>query len=156
MAHAVQLIDEPAAAAAALHPLRRRILEHLQEQDSAAGVARALSLPRQRVTYHVRELERRAISPIIPYATLPPALNSVPSTQYPVLFFLITHHPSLITAFQKVNILITLSSHKTPQNLLRYNVSSTQNQPQIHVFFAHFPPISPKITPSKGKIRRIP
>jgi len=41
--------------------LRRRILEHLGEADTAAGVARALSLPRQRVTYHVRELERAGL-----------------------------------------------------------------------------------------------
>jgi DNA-binding transcriptional ArsR family regulator len=58
MTHAVQIIDDATEATVALHPLRRRILEHLQEPDSAAGVARALSLPRQRVTYHVRELER--------------------------------------------------------------------------------------------------
>lgn len=57
MTLAVQIIDDAANATVALHPLRRRILEHLQEPDSAAGVARALSLPRQRVTYHVRELE---------------------------------------------------------------------------------------------------
>lgn len=61
MTHAIQLIDDAAEATVALHPLRRRILEHLQEPDSAAGVARALSLPRQRVTYHVRELERAGL-----------------------------------------------------------------------------------------------
>jgi DNA-binding transcriptional ArsR family regulator len=55
------LINERKAAAAALHPLRLRILEHLREPDSAAGVARALSLPRQRVTYHVRALEKAGL-----------------------------------------------------------------------------------------------
>jgi DNA-binding transcriptional ArsR family regulator len=61
MGHAVALIDGRQAAAAALHPLRLRILEHLRDADSAAGVARALSMPRQRVTYHVRELERAGL-----------------------------------------------------------------------------------------------
>jgi DNA-binding transcriptional ArsR family regulator len=58
MGHAVGLIDEAGAAAAAVDPLRRRILERLRETDTAASVARDLGLPRQRVNYHVRELER--------------------------------------------------------------------------------------------------
>jgi len=58
MGHAVELITGAGAAAAAVHPLRRRILEQLREPGTAAGVARNLGLPRQRVTYHVRELQR--------------------------------------------------------------------------------------------------
>ncbi len=58
MQQALSLIDEPAAAAVLLEPSRLRILERLREPDSAAGVARALGLPRQRVGYHVRELEK--------------------------------------------------------------------------------------------------
>lgn len=61
MTNAVHIIDRADDAAVVLHPLRRRILEHLQEPDSAAGVARALAMPRQRVTYHVRELERAGL-----------------------------------------------------------------------------------------------
>jgi DNA-binding transcriptional ArsR family regulator len=45
-------------AAALLHPLRLRILEALATPDSAAGLARRLRLPRQKVNYHVRELAR--------------------------------------------------------------------------------------------------
>jgi DNA-binding transcriptional ArsR family regulator len=45
-------------AAALLHPLRLRILGALREPDSAAGLARRLRLPRQKVNYHVRELAR--------------------------------------------------------------------------------------------------
>jgi DNA-binding transcriptional ArsR family regulator len=49
-------------AAAMLNPLRLRILEHLRDEaDSAAGVARALGMKRQQVTYHVRELERAGL-----------------------------------------------------------------------------------------------
>lgn len=56
--NAVGMVHDPASAAALLHPLRRRILEALREPDSAAGLARRLRLPRQRVNYHVRELAR--------------------------------------------------------------------------------------------------
>ncbi|HXZ13969.1 MAG TPA: helix-turn-helix domain-containing protein [Candidatus Sulfotelmatobacter sp.] len=51
-------VSEVPRAAALLHPLRLRILESLREPDSAAGLARRLRLPRQKVNYHVRELAR--------------------------------------------------------------------------------------------------
>lgn len=41
-----------------MEPMRLAILAHLRDPESAAGVARALALPRQRVGYHVRELEK--------------------------------------------------------------------------------------------------
>jgi DNA-binding transcriptional ArsR family regulator len=40
------------------HPLRVQILEALREPDSAAGVARRIGLARQKVNYHLKELER--------------------------------------------------------------------------------------------------
>jgi len=55
------LLSSTASAAAVLHPLRQRILESLAEPDSAAGVARRLRLPRQRLNYHVRELARAGL-----------------------------------------------------------------------------------------------
>lgn len=61
MQQTVEVIDDPQSAAALLEPTRLRILERLREPDSAAGVARRLGLPRQRVGYHVRELERRGL-----------------------------------------------------------------------------------------------
>ena len=54
----IELIRDDAQAIAVLHPLRRRILAALREPDSAAGLARRLRLPRQKVNYHVRELAR--------------------------------------------------------------------------------------------------
>jgi DNA-binding transcriptional ArsR family regulator len=54
----IAVVDRPAQAASLLKPLRARILEHLCEPDSATGVAAALGLPRQRVGYHVRQLEQ--------------------------------------------------------------------------------------------------
>jgi DNA-binding transcriptional ArsR family regulator len=41
-----------------LDPLRLQILEGLRSPDSASGVARKLGLPRQKVNYHLRELEK--------------------------------------------------------------------------------------------------
>jgi DNA-binding transcriptional ArsR family regulator len=56
---ALDLVREPSQAAALLHhPLRLKILAALIEPDSATGVARRMSLPRQTVNYHVRELAR--------------------------------------------------------------------------------------------------
>lgn len=57
----LELLTEPAAAAAVLDPTRRRILELLREPKSSTGVAKELGLPRQRVNYHVRELEKAGL-----------------------------------------------------------------------------------------------
>jgi DNA-binding transcriptional ArsR family regulator len=54
----IAFIESHAGAAALLDPLRRRILEALRDPDSAAGLARRMRLPRQKVNYHVRELAR--------------------------------------------------------------------------------------------------
>jgi DNA-binding transcriptional ArsR family regulator len=45
------------AAAVLLDPVRQQLLAHLAEPDSAAGLARRLRLPRQRINYHLRALE---------------------------------------------------------------------------------------------------
>jgi DNA-binding transcriptional ArsR family regulator len=45
-------------ASALMHPLRARLLSLAREPASATELARRLSLPRQRVNYHVRALER--------------------------------------------------------------------------------------------------
>lgn len=58
MAAAAQVIQSAAAAEALLNPERLRLLENLTEPDSAAGLARRLQLPRQKVNYHLRELEK--------------------------------------------------------------------------------------------------
>lgn len=51
------VIDDSAVAAVVLDPTRARILAELAEPGSATTVAAALSLPRQRVNYHLRALE---------------------------------------------------------------------------------------------------
>ncbi|HXV75143.1 MAG TPA: helix-turn-helix domain-containing protein [Candidatus Polarisedimenticolaceae bacterium] len=61
----LQVVDRELAAAALLHPLRRRIVEHLREPDSASGLARRLGLPRQKLNYHLRELERAELLELV-------------------------------------------------------------------------------------------
>ncbi|HEX4438438.1 MAG TPA: helix-turn-helix domain-containing protein [Thermoanaerobaculia bacterium] len=54
----VEVVESRQAAGALLEPLRARILAAAREPASATEIARRLGLPRQRVHYHVRELER--------------------------------------------------------------------------------------------------
>ena len=54
----LEIIQEPGKAAAVFDPQRLRLMEHLKEPDSAAGIARRLQLSRQQVNYHLRELEK--------------------------------------------------------------------------------------------------
>lgn len=58
MAEALGVISDLAQAAALLDPTRLQLVAHLAEPHSAAGLARKLKLPRQRVNYHLRELEK--------------------------------------------------------------------------------------------------
>jgi DNA-binding transcriptional ArsR family regulator len=57
----IAVLSQPHDAATAIEPTRRRILELLREPDSSTGVAKQLGLPRQRVNYHVRELEKAGL-----------------------------------------------------------------------------------------------
>lgn len=57
----VDIIADTERASALLHPLRLKILEGLEEPDSAAGLARRLDLPRQKVNYHLRALEAEGL-----------------------------------------------------------------------------------------------
>lgn len=54
----IEIVCGAGAAAALLGKDRNRILRELSTPDSASGVARRLGLPRQKVNYHLRELER--------------------------------------------------------------------------------------------------
>ena len=59
------VIRNPESAAAALDPIRQRVLAHLGEPDSATGVARRLRLPRQKVNYHLRALEEAGLVELV-------------------------------------------------------------------------------------------
>ena len=53
----VEVIDNPAAAAAALDPVKTRLLGELAQPASAAALAARLGIPRQKLNYHLRSLE---------------------------------------------------------------------------------------------------
>src|SRR5215211_5017435 len=62
---AVEVIEDPAAAAVALEPVRSRLLSELSEPASAATLATRLGLARQKVNYHLRTLESHQLVRVV-------------------------------------------------------------------------------------------
>jgi DNA-binding transcriptional ArsR family regulator len=65
MSAALQIVQSPEKAAVLLQPGRLGMLESLAEPDSAAGLARRMGIPRQKVNYHLRELEREGFVELV-------------------------------------------------------------------------------------------
>lgn len=65
MAGSINYLGEPDVVAVALVPLRRKLLARLREPASATQLAAALGLPRQRVNYHLRALERAGLVELV-------------------------------------------------------------------------------------------
>ena len=61
----VAVIDTAAAAAASLEPTRSRLLAELCTPGSATSLAARLGLPRQKINYHLRELERHGLIELV-------------------------------------------------------------------------------------------
>ena len=57
----VEVIDDPAAAMTTLDPKRVRLLAEMAEPVSAATLAARVGLPRQKVNYHLRALEKHGL-----------------------------------------------------------------------------------------------
>jgi DNA-binding transcriptional ArsR family regulator len=57
----VAVIEDPAAAAIALDPVRTRLLAELVEPASAGGLASRVGLPRQKLNYHLHALEAHGL-----------------------------------------------------------------------------------------------
>jgi DNA-binding transcriptional ArsR family regulator len=57
----LEVIDDPAAAALAVEPVKSQLLAALVEPASAAALAARFGLPRQRVNYHLRSLEEHGL-----------------------------------------------------------------------------------------------
>lgn len=57
----IEVIEQPEAAVTALDPVRSRLLAELSTPASAAELAERLAQPRQRLTYHLRALERHGL-----------------------------------------------------------------------------------------------
>jgi DNA-binding transcriptional ArsR family regulator len=61
----IELLNDPDRLRMALSPIRRALLERLRQPSSATRLAAALGLPRQRVNYHLRELERAGLVELV-------------------------------------------------------------------------------------------
>ncbi|MGH3975990.1 MAG: ArsR/SmtB family transcription factor [Pseudonocardiaceae bacterium] len=61
----IAVIEDPTAAQVSLDPVRARLLAELAEPGSAAMLAAKLGLPRQKVNYHLKALERHELVELI-------------------------------------------------------------------------------------------
>ena len=61
----VTVIDDAAAAASSLDPIRSRLLAELAEPASATMLAARVGLARQKVNYHLRELELHGLVELV-------------------------------------------------------------------------------------------
>lgn len=59
------MIEDPAAAAVSLDPIRARLLAELSEPGSATMLAAKVGLPRQKVNYHLKTLEAHGLVEMI-------------------------------------------------------------------------------------------
>jgi DNA-binding transcriptional ArsR family regulator len=61
----VVVIEDPAAAEVSLDPMRARLLAELADPGSASTLAARLGLPRQKINYHLHELERHGLVELV-------------------------------------------------------------------------------------------
>ncbi|SDX80099.1 Helix-turn-helix domain-containing protein [Amycolatopsis xylanica] len=61
----VAVIDDPAAAEVSLDPIRARLLAELAEPGSATMLAAKVGLPRQKVNYHLKTLEKHGLVELV-------------------------------------------------------------------------------------------
>lgn len=59
------LVADAGPAASLIDPLRLMLLERLDEPGSASTLARGLNLPRQRINYHLRQLEKEGLVELV-------------------------------------------------------------------------------------------
>lgn len=61
----IEVIEDPSAAEASLDPIRTRILRELAQPGSATQLAGKVGLPRQKVNYHLKTLERHGLVELV-------------------------------------------------------------------------------------------
>lgn len=61
----IAIIEDPAAAEASLDPIRTQILRELVRPGSATQLAVRVGLPRQKVNYHLKALERHGLVELV-------------------------------------------------------------------------------------------
>ncbi|MPZ82151.1 MAG: helix-turn-helix domain-containing protein [Actinophytocola sp.] len=59
------VIEDPAAAEVSLDPIRAKLLAELAEPGSATTLANRVGLPRQKVNYHLRALEKHGLVELV-------------------------------------------------------------------------------------------
>jgi DNA-binding transcriptional ArsR family regulator len=64
-ASALRVVRGRSQAATLLDSTRRQLLEHLVDPDSAAGLARRLGTSRQRIRYHLTQLEKEGLVELV-------------------------------------------------------------------------------------------
>jgi len=62
---ALHVVQQAGPAGSLLDPTRLRILRALEQPDSAAGLARRLGVPRQKLNYHLRLLEHDGLVELV-------------------------------------------------------------------------------------------
>jgi DNA-binding transcriptional ArsR family regulator len=62
---ALRVVHQAGPATSLLDPTRLRILRALEQPDSAAGLARRLGVPRQKLNYHLRLLENEGLVELV-------------------------------------------------------------------------------------------
>jgi DNA-binding transcriptional ArsR family regulator len=62
---AMEMVSDPERVAVALSPLRRRILTEVATPGSATTLGKRLGMTRQKVNYHLRELERAGLVELV-------------------------------------------------------------------------------------------
>ena len=65
MQSAVQIVQSPEKAAILFQPGRLSLVRQLGQPATAAGLARKLGVPRQKLNYHLRELEREGFLELV-------------------------------------------------------------------------------------------
>lgn len=65
MPAALHVIRDSGVAASVLDPARLALLERLAEPNSAAGLARETGMPRQKLNYHLRQLEKDGLVELV-------------------------------------------------------------------------------------------
>src|SRR5262249_37248137 len=61
----IAVIEDPAAAEVSLDPVRAKLLAELSEPGSATMLAARVGLPRQKVNYHLKALERHGLVELV-------------------------------------------------------------------------------------------
>lgn len=64
-ARQLDIVTSPAAAGALMDPIRLRLLSELAEPGSASSLSRSSGQPRQRINYHLHELERAGLVELV-------------------------------------------------------------------------------------------